>query len=88
VAPVLQNWPIIRRGGSPTKGSGRSLDERIEQEQQQMTRVLSFLTDDKGATAIEYALIAGGISIVILAAVLSLGTNVNALFTSVYTSLK
>ncbi len=53
-----------------------------------MTRVLSFLTDDKGATAIEYALIAGGISIVILAAVLSLGTNVNSLFTSVYTSLK
>jgi pilus assembly protein Flp/PilA len=53
-----------------------------------MIRVLSFLTDDKGATAVEYALIAGGISIVILAAVLSLGTNVNTLFTSVYTSLK
>jgi len=53
-----------------------------------MTRVLSFLTDDKGATAIEYALIAGGVSIVILAAVLSLGTNVNTLFTSVYNSLK
>ena len=53
-----------------------------------MTRVLSFLTDDKGATAIEYALIADGTSIVILAAVLSPGTNVKTLFTSVYTSLK
>jgi len=52
------------------------------------TRVLRFLADDSGATAIEYALIVGGVSIVILAAVLSLGTNVNTLFTSVSTSLK
>lgn len=36
--------------------------------------------DEAGATAIEYALIAGGISIVIVATVNSLGTTLNDLF--------
>jgi pilus assembly protein Flp/PilA len=42
-----------------------------------------FLTDDSGATAIEYALIAGGISIVIITAVQGIGTSLNNTFTSV-----
>jgi pilus assembly protein Flp/PilA len=49
---------------------------------------LKFLRDDSGATAIEYGLIAAGISIVILAAVNGLGTNLNAKFTSINSSLK
>ena len=40
-----------------------------------------FSADTRGATAIEYALIAGGISIVIVTAVGLVGTNVLALFT-------
>jgi pilus assembly protein Flp/PilA len=47
-----------------------------------------FLGDESGATAIEYCLIAMGISIVIVAAVNSLGSNVNAKFTSISASLK
>jgi pilus assembly protein Flp/PilA len=47
-----------------------------------------FVNDDRGATAIEYALIAGGISIVILVAVQGIGSTLNGSFTSVQTALK
>jgi pilus assembly protein Flp/PilA len=47
-----------------------------------------FLSDESGATAIEYGLIAAGISIAILAAVNGLGSNLNTMFNSVNTSLK
>ena len=47
-----------------------------------------FLNDESGATAIEYCLIAAGISIVIVAAVNGIGTTLNANFTSINTSLK
>jgi pilus assembly protein Flp/PilA len=47
-----------------------------------------FLADRSGATAIEYCLIAVGLSIVILAAVNSIGTTLDAKFTSVNSSLK
>ena len=47
-----------------------------------------FLSDESGATAIEYGLIAAGISIAILAAVNGLGSNLNTVFNSVNTSLK
>jgi len=47
-----------------------------------------FLDDANAATAIEYALIASGISIVIAATVLNIGTSVQGLFTSVATALK
>ena len=43
-----------------------------------MTNLVSrFVKDESGATAIEYALIAGGISIVIVAAVNLVGTSLN-----------
>jgi pilus assembly protein Flp/PilA len=47
-----------------------------------------FLNNEEGATAIEYAIIAGSLSIVIVAAVTSIGTSVNTIFTSVQTGLK
>jgi pilus assembly protein Flp/PilA len=47
-----------------------------------------FLADQSGATAIEYCLIAVGLSIVILAAVNSIGTTLDANFSSVNSSLK
>ncbi|MGH6715202.1 MAG: Flp family type IVb pilin [Bradyrhizobium sp.] len=54
-----------------------------------MRRQLSqFLADQSGATAIEYALIAAGISIVIVTVVNGIGTEVNAKFAAVSTSLK
>jgi pilus assembly protein Flp/PilA len=50
--------------------------------------LLSFFSDESGATAIEYGLIAAGIALAIIATVNSLGTNVNAQFTSINSSLK
>jgi pilus assembly protein Flp/PilA len=48
----------------------------------------SFVRDESAATAIEYALIASGISIVTAATVFSVGTAVKTDFTNVSTSLK
>ncbi len=48
-----------------------------------LARAKSFLANENGATAIEYALIAGGIAVVIAAAVNGLGTKVTSLFSSV-----
>jgi pilus assembly protein Flp/PilA len=44
--------------------------------------------DQSGATAIEYGLIAAGISIAIIDTVYALGTQLNTTFSSVSTSLK
>ena len=53
-----------------------------------MTNIVSrFVKDESGATAIEYALIAGGISVVILAAVNLVGTDLNVVFGKVANSL-
>jgi pilus assembly protein Flp/PilA len=47
-----------------------------------------FFNDQSGATAIEYGLIAAGISVAIIAVVQGLGTKLNTTFTSVQTALK
>ncbi len=53
-----------------------------------MTQLLRFLKDDSGATAIEYGLIAAGISVAIIAVVQGLGTQLNNTFSSVSSALK
>jgi pilus assembly protein Flp/PilA len=53
-----------------------------------MCRFVAFLKDEKGATAIEYGLIAAGISVAIIAVVNGLGTSLNTKFSSVSTQLK
>ncbi len=50
--------------------------------------ILKFLNDESGATAIEYGLIAAGISLAIIAVVNGLGTNLNTKFTDINSSLK
>ena len=52
-----------------------------------MRALAKFLQDDSGATAIEYGLIAAGISVVILIAVNSVGTTLNTTFTNVKNAL-
>ncbi len=47
-----------------------------------------FVKDEAGATAIEYGLIAAGISLAIIAVVNGLGTTLNDKFTSISSSLK
>jgi pilus assembly protein Flp/PilA len=50
--------------------------------------VYKFFVDQSGATAIEYCLIAAGLSIVILAAVNGIGTTLNGTYASVNNSIK
>ncbi len=52
-----------------------------------MYTVRRFLIDTSGATAIEYGLIAAGISVAIIAVVNALGTQLKTTFSSVSTSL-
>jgi len=53
-----------------------------------MHTILRFLRNESGATAIEYGLIAAGISVAIIVAVQALGTGLKRDFTSVSTALK
>jgi pilus assembly protein Flp/PilA len=50
--------------------------------------VSRFLSDESGATAIEYGLIAAGIAVVIIAAVQLVGSNLNGTFGSVASAVK
>jgi pilus assembly protein Flp/PilA len=50
--------------------------------------LLQFLSDESGATAIEYGLIAAGISLAIIAIVNGLGSNLSGKFTDINGSLK
>jgi pilus assembly protein Flp/PilA len=53
-----------------------------------MRLIYKFLKDENAATAIEYGLIAAGISIVIITAVKGIGTKLNTTFGSISTQLK
>ena len=50
--------------------------------------VRRFLHDESGATAIEYAMIASGIAVAIATTIVSLGSSVKGLYTSVATAMK
>jgi pilus assembly protein Flp/PilA len=49
---------------------------------------MRFLNEDSGATAIEYGLIAAGISVAIIAVVNGLGTKLNTTFSSISSQLR
>jgi pilus assembly protein Flp/PilA len=53
-----------------------------------MSNFQRFLSDESGATAIEYGLIAAGIAIVILIAVNSVGTNLSSVFNNIAGNVK
>jgi pilus assembly protein Flp/PilA len=50
--------------------------------------VLKFVADQRGATAIEYGLIAALIAVVIITALTSVGTSLSAAFTGIATTLR
>ena len=52
-----------------------------------MSEIRIFLTDDSGATAIEYGLIAALISIAIIAGVKTIGTKLSAAFDAIQANL-
>jgi pilus assembly protein Flp/PilA len=53
-----------------------------------MSKIFAYLRDEKGATAIEYGLIAGLIAVVIITGVTLVGDDVNAVFESISTELQ
>ena len=77
-----RGWPVkirprlFAQTGMPRASSGRILG-RIE-----MTLLRKFLTNESGATAIEYGLIAALIAVVIITGVTSVGTKMSSTFVS------
>jgi pilus assembly protein Flp/PilA len=51
-------------------------------------QLVRFYRDESAATAIEYGLIAAGISVAIITVVAGLGSKLNTTFTKVLTALK
>ena len=52
-----------------------------------MNLISRFVRDEKGATAIEYGLIAALIAVVIITGVTAVGTNLSSTFTTLSTKL-
>lgn len=50
--------------------------------------MVRFMKDESGATAIEYGLIAAGISVVIIGAVNAIGVKLGTAFTTLSTDIK
>ena len=61
------------------------LNRAVKATSNQLSR---FLRDESGATAIEYAMIASGIAVAIATTLVSLGSTVQGLYTSVATAMK
>jgi pilus assembly protein Flp/PilA len=61
----------------------------VESSNQKIRQMIGrFLGDETGATSIEYALIASGVSVVIVGTVATLGSNIKGFYQSVSTALK
>jgi pilus assembly protein Flp/PilA len=63
-------------------------DATLAGEKKMVKTFSKFIKNESGATAIEYGLIAAGISLAIIAVVNGLGTNLSDKYTSINTSLK
>jgi pilus assembly protein Flp/PilA len=80
VAPV----GLCARGRATAIEAHRTTEGALE-----MRRIIvEFIKDQTGATAIEYGLIAAGISIAIIVAVNGLGTTLNSTFGNVNSQLR
>ena len=71
-------------------GKNLGAGDLIERQREfSMYRLISrFLSDQSGATAIEYCLIACGIALAIITTVQGIGPQLNTKFTSINSSLK
>ena len=52
-----------------------------------MNQIKAFITEEDGASAVEYGLLVAGIAVAVMAAIYAIGTNLNTKFTSVSTQL-
>ena len=53
-----------------------------------MNQAQAFIRDEEGASAVEYGLLIAGIAVAVMAAIYTIGTNLNTKFTSVGTKLE
>jgi pilus assembly protein Flp/PilA len=60
----------------------------VDQEKDMKALLTRFVKDNSGATAIEYGLIAAGISVAIIGVVTTLGSKLNTTFSNVAGNLK
>lgn len=60
----------------------------VKQEHEMKNQIIRFMKDEEGATAIEYGLIAGLISVAIVGVVTTVGTDLGAVFTEISTKLQ
>lgn len=78
--------PWFRGNDGSGAASGTSL---VDPQESNMTNLVKrFVKEETGATAIEYGLIAAGISVAIIAVVQGLGSQLNTTLGSVSTALK
>jgi pilus assembly protein Flp/PilA len=89
---TLRQRPSPRRGqvqltGRPTSTGRGQAQTAIEQEHIMTNLVKHFASDESGATAIEYGLIAAGISVAIITVVNTLGSQLKSTFTNISTQL-
>jgi pilus assembly protein Flp/PilA len=73
---------------TPARPKFSSSQPRVHMELSMKNLVSRFVKDESGATAIEYGLIAAGISIVIITAVNGIGSKLKTNFEGISTSLK
>jgi pilus assembly protein Flp/PilA len=52
-----------------------------------IARTLAFIRDEEGASAVEYGLLVAGIAVAVMAAIYTIGTNLNTKFNSVATKI-
>lgn len=80
--------PMVRTNRRGTPVIQTSSDSHVWIKELPMKNLFKrFVKDDSGATAIEYGLIAAGISVAIIAVVNGLGTSLNTKFNSISTQL-
>jgi pilus assembly protein Flp/PilA len=76
------------RTGLETTAAGSLRQPHVDKESTMKSLFSRFVKDESGATAIEYGLIAAGISVAIITVVTTVGTNLKATFTSVGTAVR
>jgi pilus assembly protein Flp/PilA len=78
-------WVSALIGTNPDQPDERRLNSVISTQSgdSSMSLISRFLRDEAGATAIEYGLIAAGISVAIIATVATLGSKLNDTFTTI-----
>jgi len=59
----------------------------VFQRRNKMKKLMQFAKDESGATAIEYGLIAGGISVAIVTIVFTIGSTLDGMFEAISTEL-